>query len=82
MGWTQVYDPLSQAVLSPLLAAVPIVLLLGLLATGRVSAHMAALIGLLSAVLTAIFAYTPAMPGMSRGERTRPRARWWWRRAC
>jgi len=66
--WTQVYDPLNSDILSPLLAAVPIVLLLGLLATGKVSAHLAALIGLVSALLVAIFFYTPAMSGLSRGE--------------
>jgi lactate permease len=57
--WTQVYDPLNSPVLSPLLAAVPVVLLLGLLATGRVSAQMAALAGLSAALLVAIFAYIP-----------------------
>src|SRR5262249_48898425 len=59
MMWTQNYDPFGP-VLSPLGAAIPIVLLLGLLATGRVSAHMAALAGLLSAILAAVFAFTPA----------------------
>ena len=57
--WTQVYDPLNSPVLSPLLAAVPIVLLLGLLATGRVSAQVAALAGLVAALLVAVFAYVP-----------------------
>ena len=37
MTWTQNYDPLGSALLSPLAAAVPVVLLLGLLASGRVS---------------------------------------------
>src|SRR5262245_16758716 len=64
MPWTQIYDPLDSAWLSPLLASVPIVLLLGLLASGRVSAHMAALCGLLSALVIATFAYTPDMPEM------------------
>jgi lactate permease len=61
MGWTQVYDPLDSPWLSPLLAAVPVVLLLGLLASGRVSAHMAALVGLLSAWTIAVLAYVPEM---------------------
>ena len=61
MGWTQVYDPLDSPWLSPLLAALPVVLLLGLLASGRVSAHMAALAGLLSAWIIAVLAYVPAM---------------------
>src|SRR5262245_7806524 len=60
MIWTQNYDPLGSAVLSTLLAALPIVLLLGLLATGRVSAAMSALAGLACAVLSAIFLFQPA----------------------
>jgi lactate permease len=63
MVLTQVYDPLNSALLSTLLAALPIVLLLGLLATGRVPAHLAALAGLVAAVVLAVFAYVPAMPG-------------------
>jgi lactate permease len=59
---TQVYDPLNSDLWSPLLAALPVVLLLGLLATGRVSAHMAALVGLVSAWLLAVFFYVPDMP--------------------
>jgi lactate permease len=59
MTWTQNYDPFSSPLLSTLIAALPIVLLLGLLATGRVSAQMAALAGLATAVLAAIFAFTP-----------------------
>jgi lactate permease len=59
---TQVYDPLNSDLWSPLLAAVPVVLLLGLLATGRVTAHMAALAGLVSAWLLAVFFYVPDMP--------------------
>ncbi len=61
MELTQVYDPLHDPFASAALAALPVVLLLGLLATGRVSAHVAALVGLVVAVLLAIFAYTPAM---------------------
>jgi lactate permease len=57
---TQVYDPLGHPLASTLLAALPTILLLGLLASGRVSAHLAALVGLLAAVALAIFAYVPA----------------------
>src|SRR2546423_8446981 len=60
MTWTQNYDPFANAALSPLAAAVPVALLLGLLASGRVSAPAAALAGLAAAVLTAIFVFTPA----------------------
>jgi lactate permease len=57
MDWHQVYDPLSSAGLSTLLAALPIVILLGGLAIFRLRAHVAALLGLAAAALTAIFAF-------------------------
>lgn len=60
MIWIQEYNPLGSAFLSTLVAALPIVLLLGLLATGRVSAAMSALAGLACAVLAAIFVFQPA----------------------
>lgn len=60
MIWIQQYDPLGSPLLSTLVAALPIVLLLGLLATGRVSAAQSALAGLASAVLAAIFVFQPA----------------------
>src|SRR3954447_5056515 len=63
MPWTQNYDPFApmawSEVYSPLLAALPIVVLLGLLATGRVPAHLAAALGLACAVLVAVFVFTP-----------------------
>jgi lactate permease len=59
MTWTQNYDPFASPVLSPLVAALPVVLLLGLLASGRVPAPAAALAGLAAAVLAAVFAFTP-----------------------
>src|SRR5579864_2744836 len=59
MTFTQNYDPFHSPLLSALLAALPIVLLLGLLATGRVPAHLAALAGLVVAVLAAVFGFTP-----------------------
>jgi lactate permease len=64
MELTQVHDPLNDPFASAALAALPVVLLLGLLATGRVAAHVAALAGLVAAVLLAVFAYAPAMTGM------------------
>jgi lactate permease len=59
MSWTQNYDPLASPVLSTLLAALPVVVLLGLLATGRVSAPRAALAGLVAAWLIAVFVFRP-----------------------
>ncbi len=59
MLWTQNYDPLQSPALSTLVAALPIVFLLGLLATGRVPAQWAALSGLATAVLLGIFIFQP-----------------------
>ena len=53
MEWVQVYDPLGSAVLSSAIAALPIVLLLGLLLSG-VPAPRAALAGLVGALGVAI----------------------------
>ncbi|MDB4914314.1 MAG: L-lactate transport [Gemmatimonadetes bacterium] len=54
MHWAQSYDPLGNAFLSTIVAAVPVVILLGCIASGRVKAHVAALIGLASAVIIAV----------------------------
>src|SRR5438046_5372597 len=70
MPWTQNYDPFASGILSPLIAALPIVLLLGLLASGRVSAPLAALVGLLAAFLTAVFAFVPPEAGTAGGPAT------------
>jgi lactate permease len=52
--WPQVYDPLGNAWLSTLCAAVPVVVLLGALALFRVRAHVAALLGLAAALVVAV----------------------------
>jgi lactate permease len=52
--WIQSYDPLRNWPLSTLLAAVPVLVLLGLLASGRASAWGAALAGLASAMVMAV----------------------------
>lgn len=69
MPFTQTYDPLGSPVLSTLVAALPILLLLGLLASGRISAHTAALAGLASALLVAMFIYVPEAERYSYGRR-------------
>src|SRR5438094_23523 len=69
MVWIQNYDPLDSAWLSTLAAALPIILLLGLLASGRISAPVAALAGLTSALLVAVFVYLPRQDDLSYGER-------------
>jgi lactate permease len=57
MAWHQVYNPVHNALLSSLIAALPIVILLGGLAALRLKAHVAALLGLAAALLTAIAAF-------------------------
>jgi lactate permease len=62
--WNQVYNPLGSAVLSTIAAAIPVVTLLVLIASGRVKAHIAAIIAVILTNLIAIFIFT--MPaGMS-----------------
>ncbi len=56
MSWVQIYDPLGSAGLSTLMAAAPIVVLLGLLVAG-ISAHRAAGCGLIVALAVAIGGY-------------------------
>ena len=45
MPWQQNYDPLHSLLRSSLVSAIPVVLLLGLLAVRHVRAHIAALEG-------------------------------------
>jgi len=51
--WNQLYDPLHSAFLSTLVAVLPLVVLLGLLARHGVRAHYAALLGLAAALAVA-----------------------------
>src|SRR6266581_3492355 len=62
--WNQVYNPLGSATLSTIVAALPVVTLLLLIASNRVKAHIAAIVALIVANLVAILIFT--MPtGMS-----------------
>jgi lactate permease len=62
--WNQIYNPLGNAALSTVAAAIPVVTLLVLIASGKVKAHIAAIIAVVLTNLIAIFIFT--MPaGMS-----------------
>ncbi|HTG02869.1 MAG TPA: L-lactate permease, partial [Bradyrhizobium sp.] len=56
--WNQVYNPLGNAPLSTVAAAIPVVTLLVLIASGKVKAHIAALVALIVANIITIFIYT------------------------
>src|SRR5256885_1986155 len=56
--WNQVYNPLGSAALSTLAAALPVVILLALIASNRVKAHIAAITALIVANLVAIYIFT------------------------
>jgi len=66
MTWTQVYDPAGHWWLSTLIAALPIIVLLGLLAGFKVRAHLCAIAGAATAVIVAVVAFKmPALLAMS-----------------
>ncbi|HET6898690.1 MAG TPA: L-lactate permease [Vicinamibacteria bacterium] len=52
--WPQVYEPVGGPVLSTLLAAVPVVVLVGALGLFHLRAHVAALLGLVAALVIAV----------------------------
>jgi lactate permease len=69
MQWTQVYDPFGHWWLSTLIASLPIIVLLGLLAGFKVKPHWCAIAGASTAVLVAIVFYRmpPALAAVSFG---------------
>src|SRR5262249_33224794 len=66
MMWSQLYDPLNNAWLSTLIAALPVIVLLGALGVLRLKAHVAALLGLAVALASAIFVF--GMPAPMAGK--------------
>ena len=61
--WAQNYDPLNNPWMSTILAALPIIVLLGSIAVFHMRIHLAAILGLVVAVAVALFIY--GMPGES-----------------
>ena len=55
--WLQNYDPLHNIVLSTLMASLPIIILLSLIAIFKVRIHFAAVLGLAAALAIAVFVY-------------------------
>ncbi|WFU42475.1 L-lactate permease [Bradyrhizobium sp. CB82] len=56
--WNQIYNPLNNAALSTIAAAVPVVSLLIMIASGRVKAHIAAVIAVIITNLITIVVFT------------------------
>ena len=57
MVWEQQYNPLGNAALSTMVAALPVILLLAGIAWFQIQIHIAASLGLLAAAAVALFAY-------------------------
>jgi lactate permease len=67
--WSQAYDPFGNMLISAVVAALPVFVLLGAIGLFEVKAHIAALIGLATALLVAVLAYgmPVRMAGLAAG---------------
>ncbi len=66
MVWQQIYDPFHSMIVSTALAAIPVVVMLAALGFFHIKAHIAAALGLLAALVVAVFAY--GMPAGMAGK--------------
>jgi ABC-type microcin C transport system permease subunit YejE len=68
MGWAQNYDPFNNPLLSALVAAIPMVLLLAIIATNKITAHTASVIAIVVAILVVVFGFGMPAGTASLGE--------------
>ena len=66
MVWQQIYNPFNNMVISTSLAAIPVVVMLACLGFFHIKAHIAAGLGLIAAIVVAVFAY--GMPADMAGR--------------
>ncbi|KRA18674.1 L-lactate permease [Acidovorax sp. Root568] len=66
MIWQQIYNPAGNMVVSTALAAIPVIIMLAALGFFHIKAHIAAGMGLIAALVVAIFAY--GMPAEMAGR--------------